>query len=256
MSIYRETLQSEKFYGRVAPRYDAIFERAILSERRLTQLTRQYMDGRRVLDLACGNGRWLDRFAPREYVGLDLNAPMIAEARRRYPAARRSHTRFILGDMTALPFPDASFEGVMSMFGAMGHLPPEGQERMFREVHRVLAPGGVAIFTNGNLWSPFALPVTLSGSRVRLEGVRFKVHSTTPRRFRRQLAGFEILALESYDYSYLPIAPIKLTACLLGRDYREWYGGLMGVLDNCRHIPTLRWFGKQLTAVCKRADFN
>src|SRR5688572_3170252 len=101
--MYRETLQSEKLYTTVARRYDNVFERAILSEGTLTQLARQHMNGRRVLDLACGNARWLERFAPGGYLGLDLNEQMLAEARERYPGRR-----FIRADMTRLPFPDES----------------------------------------------------------------------------------------------------------------------------------------------------
>src|SRR2546428_10277452 len=123
--MYHETSQAEQLYSKVARKYDLVFERAILSEGRLTDLTRSLLDGRAVLDLACGNGRWLDRFNPDEYVGLDLNERMLYEARERY-----SNIRFVRGDMTALPFAANTFEGVMSMFGAMGHLPPSGQQTM------------------------------------------------------------------------------------------------------------------------------
>ncbi|MCX7011817.1 MAG: class I SAM-dependent methyltransferase [Candidatus Sumerlaeota bacterium] len=246
--MYRETVQSEKLYSRVARRYDEVFERAMLSEARLTQLARQTMDDRRVLDLACGNGRWLDRFSPESYVGLDLNARMLDEARRRHPRAT-----FLRGDMTALPFPDASFDGVMSMFGAMGHLPPDGQRRMVDEIHRVLAPDGMAILTNGNMWSPFNLPTTLLGNRVRLEGVRFRVFSSNPSRLALLVDRFRVLRLESYDYSYIPILPLKFLSCLLGHDYRSGYERLMEILGFCRYIPRLRWFGKQLVAVCQKA---
>lgn len=245
----RETLQSEALYSKVAERYDTVFERAILAEGRLTELVREAMNGRRVLDLACGNGRWLDRFRPAAYVGVDLNRAMLIQARQRYPDAQ-----FIQADMTRIPFPDGSFDGVISMFGAMGHLPPKGQEAMVREARRVLSPHGTAIFTNGNTWSPFALPTTLAGGRVRIEGVRVRVHSTTPRRVGRLLSGFRILRLESYDYSYLPMLPLKFVASLLGRDYRPIYAHWMELLDHCRYIPTMRWFGKQLVAVCQKVN--
>lgn len=243
----RETVQSEALYGKVAARYDAVFERAILAEGRLTELLRATLSGRRVLDLACGNGRWLSRFAPSSYVGIDLNRPMLEEARKRYPAAC-----FLQADMTRVPQPDGAFDGVISMFGAMGHLPRAGQQAMVDEVWRLLRPGGVAILTNGNLWSPFNLPATIKGGRVRIEGVRVRVHSTTPRGFARMLSGFRLVRLDSYDYSYVPLAPLKFAACLLGRDYRPVYSHWMDILDHCRYIPTMRWFGKQLLAVCRK----
>jgi SAM-dependent methyltransferase len=244
----KESRQSQKLYSKVANEYDAVFERAILAEDNVTRFVQEYLDGRRVLDLACGNGRWLDRFSPREYVGLDLNKEMLAQARCRYP-----HADFITADMTLLPFADASFEGVASLFGAMGHLSADAQRRMVAEVSRVLAPGGVAIFTNGNLWSPFGLPVLLSGGRVRIEGVRVHIHSSTPRGFAKMLSPhFHILRLESYDHSYLPLMPLKFAAFLVARDYRPVYAAWMDLLENTRFIPTMRWFGKQLVAVCQR----
>ena len=246
--MYRETLQSEKLYTKVAGRYDAVFERAILSEGRVAELTRRVMNGRNVLDLACGNGRWLDRFQSASYVGLDLNKGMLSEAARVHP-----NQRFVQGDMTAIPFADESFDGVLSMFGAMGHLPLDGQRMMLDEVHRVLRPGGVALITNGNMMSPFALPVTLSGNRVNLEGVRFRVYSTTPKRFAKLLGRFRIIALESYDHSFIPMLPVKFAAALLGRDYRGDYEQLMDIYGHCAFIPTLRWFGKQLVALCQKA---
>jgi len=246
---YRETAQSERLYSRVAPSYEQVFERAILAEGRLTSLVRQHMDGRRVLDLACGNGRWLRRFQPGDYTGLDLSDAMLEQARREFPAYS-----FVRGDMTDLPFADGSFDAVVSLFGPMGHLPPQGQLRVIREVHRVLRAGGVAILTNGNIWSPFSLPLLLTGHRVRIEGVHVRIHSSSPRHFKTCLeqTGFEVQEVSSYDYSYLPIAPLKLGASLVGRDYQAAYAGLMETLENCRHLPVLRWFGKQLLAVCRK----
>lgn len=245
--MYRETSQSEQLYTKVANRYDAVFERAILSEGRLTELTRRVMNGRRVIDLACGNGRWLSRFHPGSYVGIDLNESMLREARLRYAGMQ-----FVRGDMTTIPFADQSFDGALSMFGAMGHLPHEGQEKFMDEIHRVLSPGGIAILTNGNMISPFALPVTVVGNRVQLEGIRFKVYSTTPKRFVSLLNRFRIVKLESYDFSFIPIFPVKFMASLLGRDYRIDYKQLMDIYGHCTFIPTLRWFGKQLVAVCQK----
>ncbi len=118
--------------------------------------------------------------------------------------------------------------------------------------YRVLAPDGVAILTNGNLWSPFVLPTTLMGNRVRMEGMRFKVHSTTPSRFRAMLDGFKLLRLESYDHSFIPLLPVKFVGCLLGQNYRRGYSSLMDIYNHCRYIPALRWCGKQLVAVCAK----
>ena len=48
----KESVQSEALYAKVAPRYDTVFERAILAEGRLTDVLRSSLTGRDVLDLA------------------------------------------------------------------------------------------------------------------------------------------------------------------------------------------------------------
>jgi len=106
-----------------------------------------------VLDFVCGNGQWLDRFRPAAYTGIDLNRAMLVEARRRY-----SNARFLQADMPRLPLPDASVDGVLWMFFAIGHLPAEGQRATVGEVRRLPASGGLAILANANVWLAFALP--------------------------------------------------------------------------------------------------
>lgn len=79
-----------------------------------------------------------------------------------------------------------------------------------------------------------------------------RVHSATPRSFARLLDDFRIARLGSCDYSYVPLMPLKFTACLLDREYRPACAQFMDLLDHCRYIPTMRWLGKQLLAVCEK----
>lgn len=243
----KETLQSEALYSKIATRYDDVFIRAILAEGILTKVVREVMNGKSVLDIGCGNGRWLDRFKPSSFVGLDLNDGMLNEAKRRYPKSQ-----FVQANMSHLPFPNESFEGIISMFGAMCHLPLKSKQIMVRESIRVLVPGGIAIFTNGYSRSPSAIPITATGGRVRMEGVRICVHYTTPKMFTKLLSDFRLLRIEHYDYSYIPILPFKFIAFLCKRNYKEIYSHWMNLFNCCRKFPITRWLGKYILVVCQK----
>ena len=76
--------------------------------------------GARSLDLACGTGDIAFELAARgaPVVGLDVTPRLIALARAK-PVPRRAVAApaFLVGDMMALPFPDASFDLVTTGYG-------------------------------------------------------------------------------------------------------------------------------------------
>ena len=92
----------------------------------------------RVLDVATGPGVLASRAARRgasPVVGIDLAPRMVAIAAAQYPGLD-----FRQGDAENLPFPDQTFDAVVSNFG-IGHFPRP--ERAIREFARILAPRGV-----------------------------------------------------------------------------------------------------------------
>ena len=71
---------------------------------------------------------------------LDYSPDMMEKARRRAKAAGMNNVRFCQGDVGALPFPDGSFDIVLSLNGF--HAFPD-KNAAFAETWRVLKPGGV-----------------------------------------------------------------------------------------------------------------
>ncbi len=96
--------------------------------------------GDRVLDLACGAGRHLERLRAGglRATGIDLSAPLLHSARTR-PGVKGSLVR---ADMRALSFGAETFDGLVNFFTSFGYfLTPEEDIEVLREIRRVLRPG-------------------------------------------------------------------------------------------------------------------
>lgn len=101
-------------------------------------LAERVAGARRVLDLGCADGALLELLAGRgaETAGVDLSEGELALARLR-PALAGADLR--QGRAQELPFPDASFDAVVSHMALMLMSDPD---RVVAEAARVLAPGG------------------------------------------------------------------------------------------------------------------
>ena len=102
-----------------------------------------------VLDVACGTGNLAIPAARKGAVvtGVDVATNLLEQARLR-AAAEGLQITFQEGDAEQLPFPDAHFDVVMTMFGAMFAPDPE---RVASELARVCRHGGKIAMAN---WTP------------------------------------------------------------------------------------------------------
>jgi ubiquinone/menaquinone biosynthesis C-methylase UbiE len=104
----------------------------------------QLKPGMRLLDGGCGVGSitlgLAGVVAPGEVIGLDREVEQIVSARALATEIGAANVRFEVGDIYALPFPDASFDAVFAHTLLMHLSEPL---RALREFRRVLRPGGV-----------------------------------------------------------------------------------------------------------------
>jgi len=103
----------------------------------------------RVLEIAAGTGIVTCRLrdllpAGADLTATDLNPPMLEVARAKFRPEEQ--VDFRPANATALPFPEGSFDLVVCQFGVMFF--PD-KDRSYREIHRVLVPGGRYLF---NVW--------------------------------------------------------------------------------------------------------
>jgi len=105
--------------------------------------------GIKLLDVACGTGNTAIPAAKAgaTVTGVDIATNLLAQARQR-ASAEKLEIKFDEGDAEQLPYPDAAFDIVLSMFGAMFAPRPE---LVARELLRVCRPGGSVAMAN---WTP------------------------------------------------------------------------------------------------------
>lgn len=104
----------------------------------------QIQPGERVIDL--GSGAGLDAFVARRTVGaegfvlgVDMTEQMVEKARQNAEKLGYDNVDFRLGDIEALPVEDDAFD--LALSNCVLNLVPD-KEQAFREIRRVLRPGG------------------------------------------------------------------------------------------------------------------
>jgi ubiquinone/menaquinone biosynthesis C-methylase UbiE len=137
--------------------------------------------GDQVLEVGAGPGAAtaeLSRRA-RRVTSLEYSHEFCAALRAK--AAGAVARNVVQGDASTLPFADCTFSGAIAVL-VLHHLrSAEAQDRAFREIHRVLRPGGVFVALEirdgwlsraAHIHSTF-VPVTLDGARGRLSAAGF-----------------------------------------------------------------------------------
>ncbi|MES1203430.1 MAG: class I SAM-dependent methyltransferase [Pseudomonadota bacterium] len=103
----------------------------------------------KVLDVACGNGRFLSQvmeaFPRLAASGLDLSPAYLEEARTRLAAWPQ--IELIAGQAEAIPADDGAYDAATSVY-LFHELPPRVRRDVAKEIARVVKPGGAFVFVD------------------------------------------------------------------------------------------------------------
>lgn len=130
-------------YDGQATWYDEEIHRLDVTNDALTSLTRLLGPGSgKCLDLGCGTGIAISDLTNLGWtvVGVDISEDQLRVAREK---THDVAVDFMQADATNLPFPDESFDAVVSMFT---HTDFDDSAGVFAEVYRVLRPGGRFVY--------------------------------------------------------------------------------------------------------------
>jgi len=131
-------VDADEGYERWAHVYDDVPNPLLAREERHLLPALTDLRNKSVLDLACGTGRWLEKFLALDAkvaIGVDRSAAMLGVARRK----SRIRQSLVEGACDRLPFSYASFDLAVCSF-ALGHI--ADLDALAREIARVTRNGG------------------------------------------------------------------------------------------------------------------
>lgn len=147
-----------------------------------------------VLEVGPGDGLTTDLLRPHiaRLTALEIHAPTAKKLATRF---RGTNVTAIEGDASAMRFPDSHFSGVISLH-VMHHIPSaELQDQVFREVRRVLKPGGTFVCIDS---------VDFHSLRMRLIHLADKIAPIDPASLKGRLgaAGFDEIVVDTNPYAF------------------------------------------------------
>lgn len=186
--------------------------------------------GSTILEYGCATGGHAIELAPTAHrvEGIDISDVAVEMAREHAASLGLTNAFFSVGDAHATPYDDNTFDLVFGS-GIIHHL---DTERSLKEIHRILKPGGTAVFKE-----PLGSNIGINVYRALTPAARTEdEHPLLPRD--KQIADriFGSVDWEFYGLATLATVPFKATA--LGQPAYRLAASLDEVLAR---IPGVRW---------------
>lgn len=162
-STEHKSSQIERMFDNIASAYDIMnFAMTLGLDRTWRRKAVKLLgESKQILDVASGTGDMAMELCrglnPEILIGIDLSDGMLAHARKKFSNSKYAHmAKFEKCDCCHMPYADASFDTVTAAFGVRNF---ENLLSCYREMHRVLAPGGkLCIIELSEPVNPIILP--------------------------------------------------------------------------------------------------
>jgi ubiquinone/menaquinone biosynthesis C-methylase UbiE len=150
---------AKQFYTKLTPEVLASRKKKIHTQKELAYLIKLFNKRDKILDLACGYGRFTIPLAKKGYniEGIDIT-PVLIEKARKDAKKERLSINFRVGDMRKLPYKENSFNKIICMWSAFLELANKKDQLMaVKEMKRALISRGFVIID---------MPLPLTKSKV------------------------------------------------------------------------------------------
>jgi SAM-dependent methyltransferase len=165
--------------------------------------------GQAMLEIGCGAGRLAAHVAAlaSRYVGIDVSPHMVAHCQARFSALE-----FMVRDMRDLcALPDQSFRTVFAIANVLDAVDHADRLRVLTAIRRLLAPGGLLVFSSHNrdwegLGAPPHLELTVRPLELLRRGAdyaRARIRRHLARRFEQHTRDYAVVTDEGHDYGVL-----------------------------------------------------
>lgn len=207
------------YYARRAGEYERIYAKPERQEdlARLRGILPTLLDGRDVLEIACGTGYWTQFVASRarSVLATDINDEVLALARAK--AYARGNVGFARLDIYSDDALDGRFDAGLAAFW-WSHVPRQELGRFVESFHRRLEPGALVVLVDNRYVEGSSTPLTPSDehgntfqTRSLEDGSRYEVLKNIPDETEIAAAlGASALSLEYDELEYYWYAAYRL----------------------------------------------
>ncbi|XP_065919758.1 demethylmenaquinone methyltransferase-like [Dysidea avara] len=136
----------------------------------MEEFLKSEVPGKKVLDIGCGDGYWsyqAARYGAKSIDGFDVQEKMVTLARQ--ATSQFNMVNIKVGDVMDMPYGDETFDVAMSLYVTC-NLDRERLSKHFKELYRVLKPGGKAVIVNLAEKSVDKMYLTVRGDEVVVKG--------------------------------------------------------------------------------------